>query len=151
MEAMTGTRNLMIPHGGYVVVGDGHKALVLRNEGHPLGLNLRVQRVFEASSNPPTREQGTDAPPRVRLGDRRSAIEQTDWHALAERRFTDGVARALDGLDPVPALVVVAPARTLAELRVALSERLRRAVIAEVDKDLTMHTVAEIQRHLRPA
>lgn len=145
---MTGKRNLMIPNGGYVVVGDGHKALVLLNEGHPLNLNLRVQKVFKAPPNPPTREQGTDTPPRVRLGDRRSAIEQTDWHEMAEHRFTEEVARALDRLNPVPALVVVAPPKTLSELRLALPERLKRAIIGEVDKDLTKHTVNEIQRHL---
>ncbi|WP_457104638.1 host attachment protein [Methylobacterium sp. P5_C11] len=148
---MAGKRNLMIPHGGYVIVADGRKVLVLLNEGHPLQLDLQVRRVFEAPPNPPTRDQGTDKPPRVRLGDRRSAIEQTDWHELAERRFTDEVAQALDRLEPVPALVVVAPQRTLAELRIALPERLRRSVIAEIDQDLTKHTVSEIQRHLRAA
>jgi len=145
---MTGKRNIMIPHGGYVVVGDGHKALVLRNEGHPLNLDLQVQQVFEAPPNPPTHEQGTDTPPRVRLGDRRSAIEQTDWHEMAERRFTEEVARALDRLDPISALVLVAPPRTLAEFRHVLSDRLRRAVVAEVDKDLTKHPVEEIGRRL---
>ncbi|MEG9502202.1 MAG: host attachment protein, partial [Methylorubrum extorquens] len=35
---MTETPNLKIPHGGYVVVGDGRRALVLRNEGHALHL-----------------------------------------------------------------------------------------------------------------
>jgi protein required for attachment to host cells len=30
---MTETPNLKIPHGGYVVVGDGRRALVLRNDG----------------------------------------------------------------------------------------------------------------------
>lgn len=148
---MAGKRNLMIPHGGYVIVADGRKVLVLLNEGHPLELDLQVRRVFEAPPNPPTRDQGTDKPPRVRVGDRRSAIAQTDWHELAERRFTDDVAQALDRLEPVPALVVVAPQRTLAELRLALPERLRRSVIAEIDQDLTKHTVSEIQRHLRAA
>lgn len=148
---MTDKRDLRIPHGGYVVVCDGHKALVLRNEGHPLKLDLRVQCVLDAPPNPPTREQGVDRPPRVRLGDRRSSIAQTDWHELAERRFAAEVAHALGGLDPVQALVVVAPPRTLAELRLALPDRLKRAVIAEIDKDLTKHTAGEIEDHLRAA
>jgi protein required for attachment to host cells len=148
---MTDKRNLMIPHGGYVVVCDGHKALVLRNAGFQLNPELQVRLAFGAEPNPPTHEQGTDRPARVRFGDRRGAIEQTDWHAMAERRFADEVASALDAIGSVPALVVVAPPRTLAALRLALSERLRRVVIAEVDKDLTKHTVREIQRHLRAA
>lgn len=145
---MTDKRNLMIPHDGYVVICDGHKALVLCNVGFQLNPDLQVRLAFEDEPNPPTHEQGTDRPVRVRLGGRRSAIEQTDWHARAERRFAGEVAIALEALESVLALVVVAPARTLAALRLALSERLRRAVIAEVDKDLTKHTVGEIQRHL---
>lgn len=140
-----------IPHGGYVVVCDGGKALVLRNEGPLFKPDLRVQRVFEAPPNPPTHAQGTDRPPRVRLGDRRSAIEQTDWHDLAERRFADEVALALNAIEPMTALVIVAPPRTLAEMRRALPERLKRVVIAEVDKDLTKHPVEEIGRQLSEA
>ncbi len=99
---MTDTHDLMIPYGAYVAVVDGHKALVLRNEGHPLSLDLQVQRVLEAPPNPPTHKQGTDKPPRVRLGDRRSAIAQTDWHEMAEHRFAGTVAKMLDGLAPMP-------------------------------------------------
>ena len=106
---MSDTRTRMIPHGGYVVVCDGRKALVLRNVSvHPKP-DLQVQLAFEAPPNPPTHAQGTDRPPRVRLGDQRSAIAQTDWHDLAERRFAKAVAHALDAFDPVTALSVVAP------------------------------------------
>lgn len=148
---MNGRRNLMIPHDGYVVVCDGRRAIVLRNAGHPLALDLRIERAFEAPPNPPTRAQGTDRPARVRSGDRRSPIEQTDWHRMAENRFAADVAAALAGIDPLPALVVVAPPKMLAELRRVLPERLRRALVAEVDKDLTKHTVEEIGRHLAEA
>jgi protein required for attachment to host cells len=44
--------------------------------------------------------------------------------------------------------VVVAPARTLADLRASFSPALRRKIIAEVDKDLTKHPVHEIERLL---
>jgi protein required for attachment to host cells len=33
-------------------------------------------------------------------------------------------------------------------LRKGLSEQLKRAIIAELDKDFTKHPVGEIQRHL---
>lgn len=140
---------LIIPRAGYVLVGDGRKALVLRNEGTALQPCLRVQRVFEAPPNPPTHEQGTDRPSRVVFGDRRSAIDQPDWHEIAEHRFAATVAASLDRiLDDGAALVIAAPPRTLAELRRTLSERVKQAVIAEVDKNLTRHTVSEIQRHI---
>jgi len=148
-RTMSEKPTIMIPHDGYVLVGDGRKALILRNEGTALEPRLRVQRVFEAPPNPPTHEQGTERPPRVRFGDRRSALEQPDWHEIAEHRFAATVAAALDRIvDEGAALVIAAPPRTLSELRHTLSDRVRAAVIADVDKDLTRHTVDEIQRHL---
>ncbi len=71
---------------------------------------------------------------------------------MAERDF----ARAtVDGLEriaremPVTRLVVVAPPRTLAVLREAMPEPLRKATIAELAKDYVRHPVAEIERLLR--
>ncbi|BAU92391.1 host attachment protein [Methylorubrum populi] len=146
---MTEALNIKIPHGGYVLVGDGRRALVLRNEGHALHVSLKVQHLFEAPPNPPTREQGTDRPPRVQQGERRSAIAQTDWHEIAEHRFAEEVAATLDRIaDAIPALIVVAPPRTLAALRHALSDRLKRVVIAEIDKDLTKLPIEEIGQRL---
>ena len=101
-----------ISHGALVLVGDGTKALFFRNEGTPLHVNLVVERVLE-QSDPPTREQGTSPPGRYSsLGGPRSAMEQTDWHQLAEDRFAHEVSSALYRLAHANAyneLVVVAP------------------------------------------
>jgi protein required for attachment to host cells len=48
----------------------------------------------------------------------------------------------------VKALVVVAPPRTLADLRVAFHSDVKGRIIAEIDKDLTKHPVHEIEKHL---
>jgi protein required for attachment to host cells len=140
-----------LPEGTLVLVADGRKALVLRNHGDALHPNLKVERVFDAPPNPPTHEQGTDAPDRVIMGGIRSAVEPTDWHQMAERDFAGKVASALEaahGREPIKALVVAAPPRALADLRRAMSEEVRRVVVAEIDKDLTKHPVHEIERHL---
>jgi protein required for attachment to host cells len=50
---------LRIPHDAFVFVGDGRKALFLRNEGDEKFLNLKTERVFQ-DENPPTHEQGSD-------------------------------------------------------------------------------------------
>ncbi|MGW5958181.1 host attachment protein [Methylorubrum thiocyanatum] len=148
---MTETSHLRIPHGGYVLVGDGRGARLLRNEGHARHLSLQLQHRFEAPPNPPTRAQGTDRPPRVRQGEHRSAIEQTDWHDRAEQVFAGEVAAALGRLaDAIPALVVIAPPRMLAQLRQAMPDRLKPAILAEIDKDLAKLSVEEIQRRLSP-
>src|SRR4051812_14732860 len=113
---------LQIPHDSFVFVGDGRKALFLRNEGDEKFPNLKTERVF-VDDNPATHEQGTAPPGRSFKGagaNQRSAVDTTDWHDLEEHRFAQRVAAAFERLvreRKVKALVVVAPPRTLADLR----------------------------------
>jgi protein required for attachment to host cells len=144
--------HLHLPHDAFVFVGDGRKALFLRNEGDEKFPNLKTERVF-SDVNPATHEQGTDKPGRAfsSVGAARSSVGTTDWHDLEEHRFADDVAAALERVvreRKVKALVIVAPPRTLAELRRVLHADVKKCIIAEVDKDLTKQPVYEIERHL---
>jgi protein required for attachment to host cells len=146
---------IKIPHNGYVFVGDGRKALFLRNEGDEKFPNLKTERVFLDTDNPPTHEQGTDRPVRTfggpGTGPQRSTIEPTDWHDLDEHRFTRDVAAALERMvreRKIEALVIAAPPRTLADLRQVFGKGVKNKIIAELDKDLTKQPVHEIERHL---
>jgi protein required for attachment to host cells len=147
---------LLIPHDAMIFVGDGRKALFLRNAGDQLDLNLVVEQVF-AYENPPTHLQGTDRPGRAfkRAGTNlRSSVETTDWHELEKERFAVQVAGAFEHLiraRGVKAIVVVAPPHTLAELRQAFHADVKERMIGEIGKDLTKHPVAEIERHLAAA
>ena len=142
-----------IPHDAMVFIGDGRKALFLRNAGDEKFPNLKTERVF-AEENPPTHEQGTDRPTVAFAhagSHRRVSIEQTDWHRLEEHRFVERVAAALEDVvrkRSVPALVIVAPPRTLADLRRAFHPDVQKRIVAEVGKDLTKHPVSEIETHL---
>lgn len=142
-----------LPHQAWILVGDGRKALVLRNEGDALYPNLKTIEVLDHGRVPTTAQLGADKPGRAinsRDG-RRSGVEQTDWHELEEQRFAGDVARALEvhhTAGDFGALVVVAPPRTLAELRRTFSGGLQAKIIAEVGKDLTKHPVHEIERLL---
>ena len=142
-----------IPHDALVFVGDGHKALFLRNAADAKFPNLTTERVF-IDENPPTHEQGTDRPGRAfkrAATNRRSAMEATDWHEIEKERFTGRVASALEQLvraESVKKIIIVAPPRTLAELRQAFHGDVKSRIIAEVDKDLTKHPVWEIEKHL---
>jgi protein required for attachment to host cells len=144
---------LNIPHNALVFVGDGQRALFLRNAGDAKFPNLTVERVF-AEPNPPTHEQGTDRPGRGFKGaatNRRSSMEETDWHELEKHRFAEHVATALERLvrtDGVKAVIIVAPPRTLADLRRVLHPDVKSRITAEIDKDLTKHPVADIEKHL---
>ena len=143
---------LKIPHNAFVFVGDGRKALFLRNEGDEKFPNLKTEKVFE-DENPPSHEQGTDRPGHIGKAPEggRAAVEPTDWHDIEERHFARKVAAALEQVvraDKVKALVVVAPPKTLADLRNAFHADVKARVIAEINKDLTKHPVWEIEKHL---
>ena len=63
-ESPLGDAPLNIPKQALVVVGDGEKALFLRNVGTVRKLELEVENVL-AHGNPSTHEQGTDKPGRT--------------------------------------------------------------------------------------
>ena len=142
-----------LPHDALVFIGDGRKALFLRNAGDEHIPDLRTEQVFK-EDNPPSREQGTDKPGRGFAGagsPRRSGMEETDWHQLEEQRFADRVAAALADVvrsRHVPAILVAAPPKTLAELRRAFHADVKAKIVAEVDKDLTKQPVDRIEAHL---
>jgi protein required for attachment to host cells len=143
---------IRLPHRAVVFVGDGRKAIFLLNEGNGLEPRLKVQRVFE-DKNPPTHQQGSDRPGRALFGiaANRSAIEQTDWHDIEKHRFARVVAAALDRLLQglrAERVVIVAPPRTLADLRRSLSPAVEKLIVAEIAKDLTGLTVGEISQYL---
>jgi protein required for attachment to host cells len=143
---------LRIPHNALVFVGDGKKALVLRNEGDAQLVNLKTERVF-TDANPATRDQGTDRPGRSfsSVGAGRSSVQQTDWHKIEEHRFAHEMAATLERImreRGVQALVVVAPPRALADLRKAFHPDVKKKIIAEIDKDLTKHPIDQIEKHL---
>ena len=146
---------MKIANGTWILVGDGRKAMVLRNDGLAEAPNFHCIATRE-QPNPPTRDQGTDAPGRAfaSKGAMRSAVETTDWHDVEERRFAASLAAdlnvaALQGR--YEHLIVVAPPRILAEIRQDLSGEARARIRAEIDKDLTRHTIADIETILMAA
>jgi protein required for attachment to host cells len=167
-----------VPHDAMVVVADGRKLLMLRNEGDAEYLNLQVVHK-ELHPNPKTSDQKTDSSgsasstqsgpgaPAVAQGGSmhargggaqfapaRGTMGETDFHQLEEDRFAAEVAGMLrDGAlrNDFESLIIVAPPKTLGELRkhyhVTVSDRLR----GELAKDLTDHPVPEIESALRNA
>lgn len=143
---------IKLPEGTWVVVCDGRKALILENVGDAEFPNLKTRDV-DTNIVPPTSQIGTDTPGRVQqsVGDRRSSMEQTDFHDEAEKKFVVDLVHRLDvaiEAKSLKVLVVVAPPRALGAMRHAYTDRLRAALHAEIDKDLTNVPVDQIERHL---
>jgi protein required for attachment to host cells len=144
---------MQIPHDGFVLVADGRKSLFFRNEGDGDFPNLIVERK-DGHADPKDREIKSDAPGRAfsSVGAGRSAYEEADFHQLEEDRFAAETAEMLKARalrEDYEALVVVAPPRTLGELRKHYHKEVARRLVAEVPKDLVNVPVAEIEKVLR--
>lgn len=144
---------MLIPKDTLVLVGDGRKAMFLRNKGGAGHPDLFADQVME-QDNPPTHEQGTDRPGRHEgpAGAPRSAVEQTDWHQQAADRFAAQVAQVLYKRaheHDFERLIVVAAPRTLGTLRSAFRKEVAQKVTAEIPKDLTSKLPAEIGQMLK--
>lgn len=143
---------MKIDSGGWVVVCDGGKALVLQNAGSRNAPSLKTKEVYE-HADAKTSELGTDRPGRAHssVGHGRSAMEQTDWHDQEEQKFLVKLAARLDKAvlgGETPSLIVVAPPRAIGVLRRAYTSHVRQAIRAEVEKDYVKMPLDEIERHL---
>jgi protein required for attachment to host cells len=149
-------RRPIIPHDAFVFVGDGRKALFLRNAGDEKFAHFVIEQTF-VDDNPPTHDQGTDRPGRAfasAASARRSAMEPTDWHDIEEHRFAERVSKALERLTrerKAPALAIAAPPRALADLRAALAADVKAKIVLEINKDLTRMPVWDIEKHVMGA
>ena len=143
---------MQVPHQAFVVVADGRKMLFFRNEGDAEHPNLVLERVRE-QDNPASRDQATDAPGTSfsSVGPGRSSYQETDFHQLEEDRFAAETAdrlkrRALN--NDFEKLIVIAPPKTLGELRKHYHKEVADRLIGELDKDLTGHPVDQIETAL---
>lgn len=149
---MSNETPVIVRHDSLVLVGDGQKALFLRNKGDAGRVQLVVEDIFERD-NPPTREQGTDRPGRsvASVGTARSAMEEVDWHHLEKERFAEEVAAALYRYahdNRFEELIVVAPPKVLGTLRKAFHAEVAGRIVAEIPKEMTSHPIPEIERHI---
>ncbi len=146
---------MLIPNDTFVVVADGRKMLFFRNDGDAQNPNLVVERK-RVQDNPDNIDQRTDAPGRSfsSVGAGRSAYEETDFHQLEEDRFAAETAdllkkRALN--NDFEKLIIVAPPKTLGELRKHYHKEVESRLIGEIDKTLTGHSVEDIESALQAA
>lgn len=142
---------MRVPHNSFIVVADGEKMLFFRNGGDDEFLKLEVERK-RVQDNPPDREQKTDAPGRAfsdSTGPGRSAYEETDYHQLEENRFAAETAEMLRKRalrNDFESLIIVAPPRTLGELRKHYHKEVEKRLTGEIAKDLTGHPVEQIEK-----
>lgn len=143
---------MQIPPNACVVVVDGRKMLFFRNEGDEVHPNLVVETAQERI-NPADRDQKTDRAGRASSpqGAAHGSMEEVDFHRQEEDRFAAETAELLKKralANDFEALIVVAPPKTLGELRKHYHKQVSERLIGELDKDLTGHPVPEIEKAL---
>jgi protein required for attachment to host cells len=166
---------MQVPHNAYVVVADGRKALFLRNEGDGVHPNLVVENARE-QKNPADRDQKTDldgtasstqsgpgAPAVAQNGSMhargggaqfapsRGTFESADYHQMEEDRFAHETAEMLKQRAMAKAfeqVIIIAPPKTLGELRKHYHKEVESRLAGELAKDLTGHPIPDIEKAL---
>jgi protein required for attachment to host cells len=145
-------RAMQVPHNSVILVADGRKSLFFRNQGDADFPNLSVVEK-DSHADLPHHEQASDLAGRASntLG---SSMEEVDFHQQEEDRFAAVTAamltrRALS--NDYETLVVVAPPRTLGELRRHYHKEVEKRLLAELPRDLVNMPVTEIEKILQDA
>lgn len=145
---------MRIRHGDWVVVADSRKCLLLENVGDGERMDLRVVRATERK-NPPNRDQAADRPGRYQQASApRSALEETDWHALAKDRAAQDLAARLNRWALSGAFdrfVFAADPATLGAVRADLTHNAKACLTALIEKRLVDLSIDDIERRLARA
>jgi protein required for attachment to host cells len=142
----------------WIVVADGARArFFTASDDDGKLVPARPADMIAPMSRRPASDLKSDKPGRSYSSSRsgmRHAFEPThDYHKLEKHRFSAAVAEALHEASESRAfdrLVLVAPRRSLGELRRLLSERVKKQIGQEIAKDFTGETASRLWRHLQP-
>ena len=148
-----------LPHNALVLVADGRKMLLFRNQGDENQIDLRTES-HDARKERKDRDIKTDAPGLVKqsAGFGRSTYEETDFHQQEEDRWIKDAAdelkaRALRG--DFTALAIVAPPKALGVLKKCLHKEVERRVVCTVNKEMSGRPIPDIEAllngHTAPA
>lgn len=148
IQTNRGKAEMDIPHDAHVLVMDGGKMLLFKNDGNESEPVLAIVK-HRTKDSDDTRDQGSERPGRTQqsVGARRSSHDQTDFHQLDEDKFAAETADLLKRevlAHHIDALLIVAAPRTLGELRKHFHTEVERRVIGEISKDLTGRPTDEI-------
>ncbi|MBT54397.1 MAG: Host attachment protein [Mameliella sp.] len=144
-----------VPHGTWVLIADGEKALYLVNEGDEVHLNLQVRDRAD-QDNPKAQEWAANRPGRLSdgPGPQRSALDDTDWHQLEKTRFAKSIADDLyksAHKGKFDTLVIAASRPVLSALRDEMHDEVVSKLVLDLPKVLTNHPLNEIESAIERA
>jgi len=134
---------MKIPKGTTILVADGEIAKLFRNQGEESAPKLEALPDAEISME----NKGSG-------GRHQSSSANPSDSQQEEDGFAAGTAamlnkRVLDG--KIEGLIIVAAPRTLGELRIHYHKALSAILLGEIAKDLTGHSLADIEKSIAAA
>lgn len=142
---------MTLPHDTLVLVADGRKALFLRNQGDEQQIDLRTtshrEREDRKDSDIKTDAAGRSSRP-AGAGGFQDSMEEPDFHQQEEDRFARELAEKVNAMalaGKFDALVVIAPARTMGELRPLWHKEVNARLIGEQVKEMTDRPIPDIE------
>jgi protein required for attachment to host cells len=137
----------------WILIADGARAKVYQNNGP--GTGLRETRFPEMlGAHEPSKDINADRPGRMQSapgGAVHRMDHPADPHRQQKRIFAKDIAEFLKSQERDNAfdeLVIVAPAKTLGDLRDVLEKSVASHVKIEIAKDLTQFSMHELPKHL---
>lgn len=142
---------MTLPADTLVLVADGRKALFLRNHGDQRQIDLRTashrERDDRKDSDIKTDAAGQSPAP-AGTGLAGGTMGEPDFHQQEEDRFARDLAEKINAMAlarAFDALVVVAPARTMGELRPLWHKETTARLVGEHVKEMTDRPIADIE------
>jgi len=139
-----------LPHDALVLVADGRKMLLFRNQGDENQIDLRTESHDSRRYQRKDREIKTDAPRTTKqsFGYGRSTYEEPDFQQQEEDRWIKDAAdelkrRVLRG--DFEALAIVAPPKALGVLKKCLHKEVERRIVCTVNKEMSGRPIPDIE------
>ncbi|ODN71050.1 host attachment family protein [Methylobrevis pamukkalensis] len=133
---------MKLPKGTIVAVADGEKFNLFRNVGDEAGMKLSnvKHEAVEADAGTSTGRQSSAANP--------------DHGQASEDQFSAGIVQHLNQealTGKIENLVIIAAPRALGEMRQHYHKALSAVLLGELAKDLTGHSLADVEKALDAA
>ena len=142
-------KGMHVPQNAFVLVADGRKWILFRNDGVGNEISLHTDSHEERQDRKDS-EIKSDAPgtQHQRFGSAHPAIEETDFHQQEEDQFANDIAAMMKTRSQASDfghLIVIATPHTLGTLRAKWHENVATRIIGEIPKDLTDRPAKDIE------
>ncbi|MEO6013677.1 MAG: host attachment protein [Devosia sp.] len=127
---------MMLPKGTLIAVADGEKLNLFRNSGDEAGLKLTA--VEHANVDADTKGSGS----------RQTSSGNPDESQASEDGFSAGIVELLNKgvlAGDIDGVVVIAAPRALGAMRKHYHKALTAKLLGEIAKDLTGHSIADVE------